>query len=94
MFLLDYYFSQTRLLNQTENLKKINSEIQERKDEYPYDDEIDQLEEASSLHDISHMPSRVKCALLSWYTMQQMFDSKGPKVSLISNEDKTEVCHL
>ena len=28
------------------------------------DEEIDQLEEASALKDIAHMPARVKCAVL------------------------------
>ncbi|MBQ7990486.1 MAG: SUF system NifU family Fe-S cluster assembly protein [Oscillospiraceae bacterium] len=58
------------------------------------DDEIDQLEEASSLRDISHMPARVKCAVLCWHTMEQMFDAKAPKESLIPKENKPEVCHL
>ena len=34
-------------------------------------DEIEQLEEASSLQDISHMPARVKCAVLGWHTMEE-----------------------
>lgn len=34
--------------------------------------ERDELEEASSLQDISHMPSRVKCAVLGWHTMEEM----------------------
>ena len=37
------------------------------------DDEIDQLEEASVLKDISHMPARVKCAVLGWRTLNEMF---------------------
>lgn len=36
------------------------------------DDEIDELEEAGALSDISHMPARVKCALLGWRTMTEM----------------------
>ena len=36
-------------------------------------DEIDQLEEASVLKDISHMPARVKCAVLGWRTLNEMF---------------------
>ena len=31
------------------------------------DEEIDQLEEASALKDIAHMPARVKCAVLGWH---------------------------
>ena len=36
------------------------------------DEEMDQLEEASVLKDISHMPARVKCAVLGWHTMEEM----------------------
>lgn len=36
------------------------------------DEELEQLEEASILLDISHMPSRVKCAVLGWHTMEEM----------------------
>lgn len=35
-------------------------------------EELDELEEASILQDISHMPSRVKCAVLGWHTMEEM----------------------
>ena len=37
-------------------------------------EEIEELEEAGALQDISHMPSRVKCAVLSWHTMEEMFE--------------------
>ena len=40
-------------------------------------DEIEQLEEASSLQDISHMPARVKCAVLGWHTMEEMLNDKN-----------------
>ena len=36
------------------------------------DDEMEELEEASSLQDISHMPARVKCAVLGWHTMEEL----------------------
>lgn len=36
------------------------------------EDELDQLEEASALIDISHMPARVKCAVLGWHTMENL----------------------
>jgi nitrogen fixation NifU-like protein len=36
------------------------------------DEEKDELEEAASLEDISHMPARVKCAVLGWHTMDEM----------------------
>lgn len=35
------------------------------------DEEIDSLEEASALRDISHMPARVKCAMLGWRTLSE-----------------------
>ena len=34
--------------------------------------EIDELEEAGALSDISHMPARVKCAVLGWRTLNEM----------------------
>lgn len=34
--------------------------------------ELEQLDEAAALQDVSHMPSRVKCAMLGWRTMKQM----------------------
>ena len=37
------------------------------------DEELEELEEASALVDISHMPARVKCAVLGWHTMEEMF---------------------
>ena len=36
------------------------------------DEELDRLEDAQALKDISHMPARVKCAELAWYTMQKL----------------------
>ena len=35
------------------------------------DEEIDELDEASALKDISHMPARVKCAVLGWHTLDE-----------------------
>ncbi len=40
------------------------------------EDELEELEEAGALQDISHMPARVKCAVLSWHTLEEMFDCK------------------
>lgn len=40
------------------------------------DEEMDQLEEASVLKDISHMPARVKCAVLGWHTMEEMLTTE------------------
>lgn len=35
------------------------------------EDEINTLEEASTLRDIAHMPARVKCAVLGWRTSKE-----------------------
>lgn len=40
------------------------------------DEEIDSLEEASALRDISHMPARVKCAMLGWRTLSEVLKDK------------------
>lgn len=40
------------------------------------DEEIDSLEEASALRDISHMPARVKCAMLGWRTLYEALKDK------------------
>ena len=40
------------------------------------DEEIDSLEEASALRDISHMPARVKCAMLGWRTLYEALKGK------------------
>ena len=33
--------------------------------------EVEELEEASALQDIAHMPARVKCAVLGWRTLKE-----------------------
>ena len=40
------------------------------------DEEMELLEEAGALADISHMPARVKCAVLSWHTLENMLDGR------------------
>lgn len=40
------------------------------------EEELEELEEAGSLIDISHMPARVKCAVLSWHTLEQILEKK------------------
>ena len=40
------------------------------------EDELEQLDEAASLQDVSHMPARVKCAMLGWRTMKEMLGIK------------------
>ncbi|MDO4295682.1 MAG: SUF system NifU family Fe-S cluster assembly protein [bacterium] len=36
------------------------------------EEELEELEEAGVLSDISHMPARVKCAVLGWHTLEEM----------------------
>ena len=36
------------------------------------DEEMELLEEAGALADISHMPARVKCAVLGWHTFENI----------------------
>ena len=38
------------------------------------EEEIEELDEASILRDISHMPARVKCAVLGWRTLKEIFE--------------------
>ena len=49
-------------------LRMIKGEITE--------EELEELDEAGALQDISHMPSRVKCAVLGWHTMDEMLSGK------------------
>lgn len=48
------------------------------------DKEIEELDEVASLQDISRMPARVKCAVLSWRTMREMF-ATGENCAVCSN---------
>ena len=40
------------------------------------DEESEELEEAGVLQDVSHMPARVKCAVLGWHTLEQMLEDE------------------
>ena len=42
-------------------------------------DELEPLEEAMSLADISKMPARVKCAVLGWHTMEELLEKAEKK---------------
>lgn len=50
------------------------------------DEELDELDDASILQDISHMPARVKCAVLGWHTLENIIkdaDENGiPKIGI------------
>ena len=36
------------------------------------EEELDELDEAVCLRDVSHMPTRVKCAVLGWHTLEEI----------------------
>ena len=38
------------------------------------DEELEKIEDARALQNISNMPARVKCAELAWYTMQKLLN--------------------
>lgn len=42
------------------------------KGERKTEEELEILEDAIALKDISHMPARVKCAVLSWHTLEEV----------------------
>ena len=41
------------------------------------DNVLEQLEDATVLKDIAHMPARVKCAELAWRTLEEMLEAHG-----------------
>ncbi len=45
------------------------------------DEELEALDEAAALQDISHMPARVKCAMLGWRTVKQMLATPAAPAS-------------
>ena len=48
------------------------------------DEQIEELDEASALREIQHMPARVKCAELGWRTMREMLGLKKDTASASS----------
>ncbi len=55
------------------------------------DEELEPLDEAASLKDISHMPARVKCAVLGWHTMEEMLKAGKTCACAISEHDDCPV---
>ncbi len=41
--------------------------------------ELEKLEDAIAFKNVSNMPSRVKCALLAWHTVEDMIDKRFEK---------------
>lgn len=57
-----------------EALKLISIYLRMIKREDVSEEELESLEEARALQNISNMPARVKCAELAWYTMQKLLE--------------------
>lgn len=57
-----------------EALKLINIFLKMVKREVVSQKELDSIEEAQALQNISNMPARVKCAELAWYTMEKLLE--------------------
>lgn len=51
------------------------------------EEQIEELNEASSLRDIQFMPARVKCAELGWRTMKEMLGLKKSSASARASHD-------
>lgn len=49
-------------------------------------EELEELQEAAALQDISKMPARVKCAVLGWRTMKECFEKHSDSTTC-SNPD-------
>lgn len=47
---------------------------------------LEELGEAAMLHDIAHMPARVKCAELAWRTLEEMLDGKSESTTTTEGE--------
>ena len=55
----------------------INTFLGMIKREITDDDELEILDEAIALKNISNLPARVKCAVLSWHTLENAIHSKA-----------------
>ncbi|MCH4178865.1 MAG: SUF system NifU family Fe-S cluster assembly protein [Megasphaera sp.] len=61
-----------------EAMRLINLFLEMIKREITDDDELEALEDAIALKNISNMPARVKCAVLAWHTLKEAIE-KGKK---------------
>lgn len=57
-----------------EALKLIDVFLRMVKREEVSEEELDSIEDARALQNISNMPARVKCAELAWYTMEKLLE--------------------
>ncbi|MCR5671345.1 MAG: SUF system NifU family Fe-S cluster assembly protein [Butyrivibrio sp.] len=61
--------------NKEEAIKLAGTFMGMIKGEVTDEESIEALDEAAALQDVSHMPARVKCAVLGWRTMQDMLET-------------------
>ena len=54
----------------------IKTFIEMIKRETKNEDDLKKLEDAIAFKNISNMPARVKCALLAWHTIEEMFNKQ------------------
>lgn len=54
------------------------------------EDELEELDEAICLQDISHMPTRVKCAVLGWHTLEEILKKPEEEDGVSSLPTTTE----
>ena len=62
--------------NKEEALELVGKFIGMIKREINDEDELEELEDAIVLKNISNMPARVKCAVLAWHTIKEAIDNK------------------
>lgn len=62
--------------SKSEALELINTFIGMIKREITDEEELEKLEDAIVLKNISNMPARVKCAVLAWHTLNEVINKK------------------
>lgn len=72
----------------TEEAEKLDDIFMEMIRGEASEENIEKLDEAAALQDISKMPARVKCAVLGWRTLREMFRT-NEKCASCSNPN----CH-
>lgn len=55
----------------------IKTFIEMIKRETKSEEELEKLEDAIAFRNVANMPARVKCALLAWYTIEDILNRKG-----------------
>ena len=58
----------------------IKTFIEMIKRETKNEDDLKKLEDAIAFKNISNMPARVKCALLAWHTIEEMFNKQQKNI--------------